>query len=148
MLHATAVAMSIDDLNKVWWARKSPSRIQFAQCVIRGVQIWIWTNCSLYRQIKVCSALTPHLGWNLYTVLYQECRFWCGQTSDMQEEFCLFWNPYWQHVAWSRGMSPMSGMLFLRYWQKLCNQIFNCIGVCITVKHFKVLRKWCKKMEI
>ena len=31
---------------------------------------------------------------------------------------------------------------------QLCNQISNCNGVCIKMKHFVVMRKWCKKEEI
>ena len=66
-------------------------------------------------------------------------------------------------MTWSRGMSWMSAIMFLRYWQKqcsnlvvilflaltnpsyLCNQISNCNAI----KHFGVMMsKWFKKIEI
>ena len=61
----------------------------------------------------------------------------------------------------------MSEMLFLIYWQKQCSNTFvlycfyHCqilhnsvtrypieMGVCIKMKQFEVMRKWCKKIEI
>ena len=30
----------------------------------------------------------------------------------------------------------------------LCNKISNFNGVCIKIKHFEVMRKWCKKLGI
>ena len=39
-------------------------------------------------------------------------------------------------------------LLALTNSSKLCNHISNCNGVCIKMRHFEVMRKWCKKMRI
>ena len=39
------------------------------------------------------------------------------------------------YVTWSRGMSQMSGMMFLRYWQKQCSHSF--VSYCF--KHCQIL---------
>ena len=38
--------------------------------------------------------------------------------------------------------------LALSYPSQLCYQISNCNGVCIKMKHFKVMRKWGQEIEI
>ena len=63
----------------------------------------------------------------------------CSYSSILERvEMCYFKFSFKEstYVTWSRGMSRMSGMLFLRYWQKQCSNSFVSYIVFTSVKSF------------
>ena len=69
----------------------------------------------------------------ILSLWFYSVRIWCFRERSLtpadprgiQTMWCVMWCVVpCANVTWSRGMSRMLGMLFLRYWQKQCSNSF------------------------